>query len=261
MGGPLTGWTVVVTRAETTDGPLGRALAAEGARVLHVPTVSIGPPDDPTPLRAGVERLGDFDWLVLTSARAVDAVLSGGLRLPDHLRVAVVGNATAERARSAGLPVALVGSGEGGEALARDLVKQGIGPGTEVFFPASSRAGPGLVQALQSRGAKVEWVVAYETRTRVFDVSKHPEVTEADVVTFTSPSAVEGWLAGLEAGGGRVARGQSYVAIGATTAAAMEESGLEAVVASEPSFQGIAEATRLLALGTDTRMSRSRNER
>ncbi|NNF12209.1 MAG: uroporphyrinogen-III synthase [Gemmatimonadetes bacterium] len=272
MSGALTGWTVVVTRAEPPGGPLGDAFAAEGARVLHLPTVTIGPPSDATPLRRGLERLESFDWLVLTSPRAATAAAehldegrpilgltvtppaAGEARLradrlvPDGLAVAVVGGATADRARALGLPVDVVGSGEGSEALARDLVARGIGPGSQVFFPASSRAGPELVAILEASGAKVERVVAYETRTRTLDVRRYPEVQEADVVTFTSPSAVEGWVSSWNDAGVDLWPDRArFVAIGATTAAALEERGLQAVVAAESSLEGIVQATRRLA--------------
>lgn len=250
MSGLLSGWTVVVTRAEPPGGPLGRAFSSEGARVLHVPTVAIAPPPDPAPLRRAVSRLETFHWLVLTSPRAVAALAECRSRLPDHVEVAVVGRATAERARSVGFRVDVVGSGEGGEALANELVARGIGEDVQVFFPASSRAGKGLVGALEAAGANVEQVVAYETRSTPFDPEQHPGLKEADVVSFTSPSAVEGWVS---AWAGRAASflrdSVRYVAIGATTDAALEEQGLPAIRAPEASFEGVVEATRRLAAG------------
>ncbi|NND84024.1 MAG: uroporphyrinogen-III synthase, partial [Acidimicrobiia bacterium] len=216
---------------------MGTALTAEGARVLHVPTVSVGPPDDHEPLEQALARLDSFEWMVLTSPRAVAAVVEGlaerghssvsGSSLPVQLRVAVVGAVTADHARGAGIEPELVGSGEGGEALARDLVKEGVGPGTEVLFPASSRAGSGLAAVLREAGAEVEQVVAYQTRIRAVDIEDHPAVRQADAVTFTSPSAVEGWVSAWARYGVNFSvLPMRNVAIGATTAAALEQEGL-----------------------------------
>ncbi len=254
MGHALAGWTVVVTRDEAPNGPLGRLLAADGARVVHVPTVTIGPPRDATPLRAALARIHSYDWIVLTSPRAVDAIVEWSPALggafpssPSAARpeVAVVGRATADRASAEGIPTDVIGSGEGGEALARELVDRGIGPGTEVFFPASSRAGRGLVEILEAAGATVEQVVAYETRTRTVDFGRYPGVAGADAVTFTSPSAVEGWFSSAGEGdpwGGR--DDVLHVAIGSTTAAALEAGGLTPVVAVDPSLDGVVAAIR-----------------
>ncbi len=258
MGGALTGWTIVVTRAEGPDGPLGASLAAQGARVLHVPTVSIGAPDDLEPLRRAIARLDSFEWMVLTSPRAVGAVsrvLGAGahpsaaaLHRLARVRVAVVGAATADHARAAGIEPEFVGSGDGGEALAHDLVKVGVGPGSEVLFPASNRAGSGLAAVLREAGARVEQVVAYETRIRAVDIEAYPAAQRADAVTFTSPSAVEGWVSAWTHDGVNFSVPPiPNVAIGATTAAALEKEGLGAMVATEPSLDGVVDAVARLA--------------
>lgn len=262
MGGALTGWTVVVTRAEGPEGPLGAALAAQGAKVLHVPTVSIGPPDDPGPLRRALHRLDSFQWMVLTSPRAVRAVSQGlaeeagpstpAPRLPARLKVAVVGAATADHARAAGIEPELVGSGDGGEALAHDLVEEGVGPGSDVLFPASNRAGSGLAAVLRKTGARVEQVVAYETRIRAVHIEAHPAAQKADAVTFTSPSAVEGWVSAWARDGVNFPVPPiPNIAIGATTAAALEKEGLGAMVAPEPSLDGVVDAVARLARESD----------
>ena len=49
-------------------------LESRGARVHHLPLTRTLPPDDPAPLRQAVAHLSDFDWVALTSARAVSAV-------------------------------------------------------------------------------------------------------------------------------------------------------------------------------------------
>lgn len=288
---------MVVTRAEGPGGRLGSAFASAGARVLRIPTVEIGPPRDPKPMDRAVERLADYDWLVFTSSRAVDALadridaLAGEMdapadradapagqrdappgqgdalagtgdaladtgdaraaradMLPASVRIAAVGPSTADRAREAGFPVRSVGDGSGGEALARRLVAEGVGEGSRVLFPTSSRGRRELEEVLAEAGAVVDRVVAYETTIRTFDPVAVPRLRDADVVTFTSPSAVEGWHSAM---GDDFARFLSpsvrYVVIGGTTGAAATEAGIEVVEAGEASFEGMVHAVLGLA--------------
>ena len=66
--------TVVVTRAAEQQGEARRLLEAQGAQVLDLPALVIGPPDDWGPLDDALEELDDFHWLVLSSANGVQAV-------------------------------------------------------------------------------------------------------------------------------------------------------------------------------------------
>ena len=247
MGVDLDGWTVVVTRAEGPGGALASAFREAGADVLFLPTVEIGPPDDPAPLEVSLDELEDFDWVVLTSPRAVDALVQRGAVISEGTDVAAVGSATAERAEAAGFPVRLTGEGGGAEALAEALIAHGVGRGARILFPASSRARRDLPRLLSGAGVEVRQVEAYRTRTRSF----HPEavtgLARADVVTFTSPSAVEGWYAGPGGDPARfMADGVRYVVIGETTAAALAAHEVEAVVAPDTSLEGMVEAVRIL---------------
>ena len=236
---------MVVTRAEGPQGPLGGAFQEEGARVLRIPTVEVGSPQEPGPLEEAVKRLASYDWVVFTSPRAVEALASRSVRMPEGVRIAAVGRSTGERVLSAGWRASVVGSGDGAESLADELVAQGVGEGTEVLFPASSRARPELERVLGDAGAVVHRVTAYETRPRSFVPAKVPELRGADVVTFTSPSAVEGWLSAVGADPARfLPPTVRYVVIGDTTGEAASEAGLRPVVAPEPSFSGMVEAAR-----------------
>lgn len=243
----LAGRTVVVTRAEGRSGPLGAALERHGATVLRVPTVEIGPPSDPGPLGDALAALDRYDWIVFTSPRAVDAVADRGVALPGALSVAVVGSSTAERAEEAGFTVTLVGAGEGARELAEELVASGVGDGARVLFPASDRARTDLVDVLRAAGASVDPVVAYVTRVRSFDPAAVPGLDRADVVTFTSPSAVEGWHSAMGRDATRLLpESVRFAVIGGTTGAKLESYGVEAVVAPEASLDGL--VTAVLAL-------------
>jgi uroporphyrinogen-III synthase len=75
---PLAGIRVVVTRAEHQAAGLAAALGAAGAAVAHLPLLEVTPPADPAPLARARATLPLYDWVVLTSANAVAALLPAG---------------------------------------------------------------------------------------------------------------------------------------------------------------------------------------
>lgn len=243
--GPLAGRRIVVTRGTAQSSPLAEALRAQGAIVIEVPAIEIGPPGDLAPLDDALGSLERYRWVVFTSANAVGAVrerlVALGLPIaigPRGPRLASVGPSTSEAClaafpadaislqpesdfRTAGLLRAFAGGG--GTTVA----------GVRVLLPASSRARNELPRGLRELGAVVDVVEAYritepsdlaEKVGRCFDLG-------FDAATFASPSAVDGFVA---AAGGR-ARGRLAVAIGPTTEAAARAGGLDVRAVAEPS--------------------------
>jgi uroporphyrinogen-III synthase len=236
---PLAGIGVVVTRDEPVDGPLATRLARAGARVLRWPATATAEPDDPAPLAAALAALPEFDWLVVTSARAVEAVARRVDRLPPSLRVAAVGEATAAAARAAGWRVDRVPREFSGEALVAVFRAAGDAHGAKVLFPAADRAAATVPDGLAALGAEVDRVEAYRTVPAPLDPDRclaSAAGGEAEVLTFTSPSAVDGLARALgdEIFAHFVER-LAVVVLGSTTAAALARRGLAADAVAEPS--------------------------
>ena len=104
MSAPQAVRPVVVTRAEGTDGPLSRELRGLGLKVLSWPAVSVARAD-PGALDAALAELQSFGWIVFASRHAVAAVLERLPAAPPGVRVAAVGQATAQVLRQRGWPV------------------------------------------------------------------------------------------------------------------------------------------------------------
>ena len=86
----MTGLRVVITRSEHQADALAAAFAAAGFRVEPLPLLEIVPPADPRPLERAATELALYDWLVFTSANAVEAFLpltGGTLAAPGDLLV------------------------------------------------------------------------------------------------------------------------------------------------------------------------------
>ena len=140
---------VVVTRAETSDGPLTRELKSLGLPTLLWPAVSVTPAD-PGPLTAALAAVRSFGWIVFASRNAVAAVLERLPAAPAGVRVAALGKASAQVLRQRGWPVDLVPHEANAAALIATFAAQWqpSDAGVRVLYPASSRALPTIAAGL-----------------------------------------------------------------------------------------------------------------
>jgi len=244
---------VVVTRDEGPEGALSSGLKRLGASVWSLPCTTTAPAADPGPLDDALVALASFDWLAVTSARAVGALRERPTWPPvwagaPRPRVAAVGSATAARLAEAGVPVACVGSA-GGAALARAMVESGATlKRARVLWPRSDRAQPELARALRAEGAVVSDPVAYRTEiTPPPDLESFARALDEGriaAVLFASPSAALGLAAVLPGHDFERLGARTLVAsIGPTTSAALLELGVRAELeASPPDAAALAEA-------------------
>jgi uroporphyrinogen-III synthase len=206
---PLAGLRIVNTRASRQASSLTRLLEAEGAEVLHYPTVEIKPCADSGKLDAALKELaaGRFDWLVITSANTVytlaDRLRTLGIqhaRIAQHsTKVAAVGSATASAVREElNLSVDLLPDAYVAESLAASLR---VGRGSRVLLPQSALARPLLVNTLRRVGAEVAAVTAYRTVVGHGgdDLPRHFRQGNVDAVVFTSASTVHNFVERLKA--------------------------------------------------------------
>lgn len=237
----IIGTTVVLTRAREDNAALASALRDLGAVVIELPCVRTEPLADLAELRTAIAALGPADRLVLTSragAQAVAAAMpSDGVRCD----VAVVGRATAERARSLGICVSFVASRADGRTLGRELPL----PDGQVILARSDRAADDLPGILRSRGARVREITAYRTIARVEgDTAAAREAIEGGTATvvIASPSAVDALADAIDPAALRQA---TFVAIGMRSAERVRQRvGTVAVMADAPDVDALIAAVR-----------------
>ena len=162
--------TVVVTRAAEQQGAARRLLEAEGAQVLDLPALVIGPPDDWRPLDDALQELEDFHWLVVSSANGVQAVEQRLQRLgtslarrPSNLRIAAVGRKTAALLSDLGAPADFVPPRFVADSLIEHFPVSGFG--LRMLLPRVQSGGRTLLaDAFAEAGVRVVEVAAYESR-------------------------------------------------------------------------------------------------
>src|ERR1700680_792160 len=124
---PLEGKRIVVTRAIEQARDLMARLQNMGAIVMLFPAVSFSEPSDTAELDRAIRSLGEFDWILFTSANAVRFFARRCRKLgmdpsQDGLyRCAAVGPATASAVAAEGFPVDRVAQEFLGMALAHGL--------------------------------------------------------------------------------------------------------------------------------------------
>ena len=196
----LAGKRIVITRAAPQSSELFEKLLERRAIPRSLPLVSFSPPQDYAPLDValGRWRKQEFDWVLFTSANAVQSVVSRSATLGFRLAqlggppsVATVGPATAEAAAKAEFVVEHVAKTHLGVALARELAPQLRDK--NVFLPRSDRANPDVPTALRELGAHLTGGDRLShLRRRAWIVSVFLGIAdgEADSVLFFSPTAV-----------------------------------------------------------------------
>jgi len=268
---PLAGRRVIVTRPALPDDPLPTRLTRLGAAVLSWPMLTILPPRDPAPLKAALSDLGRYDWIIFSSARAVEAVFAHGTLqgtdLPGNVQIAATGSATARAVTDRGWPVVLVPDTFSGVSLLSLFAERDLAPGREIFFPASALAPDTVPEGLRALGARVHRVTAYDVgpagvtaESCRADLAGDP----IDAITFASPSAVNGLRDLLDpASFTTLMHTAAIAAIGSTTAAAVRASGHEPDAVADPStLEGLAQAVvRALIGGTGPAGDRSPENR
>jgi len=231
----------VITRAAGQSEALARELTARGAIAVVLPLVSFAEPEDFATLDAALAEMQQFDWMVLTSAQAVRAVVKRGeelkvnlIRTAGKLQIACVGPVSAEAAEKAGFRVEYVAETHTGAGLAAELGQRL--QGAKVFLPRSDRANPDLPLALEQHGAEVTEVTAYRTlRPTAINERNLKQIADgaADAVLFFSPSAVQHFV---ELFGGEQLRALqdklAIAAVGPVTANALREAGARRLVIS-----------------------------
>jgi uroporphyrinogen III methyltransferase / synthase len=230
---PLFGKGIVITRPEAQAEEFADLLHAEGARVIHFPTIKIAPPEDYHDLDQVISRLPHDQWIIFTSANGVSFFLNRlqefgrDLRDLKDIRICTIGPATAATIEKLGIRVDLIPEEFISEGVVKAFQEFNI-KDNRILLPRAEQARDVIPEGLMKLGAKVDVVTAYRTVNSGKDKSELDELMnegKVDVITFTSPSTVTNFMEIM---------GKKYAVpphvkiacIGPVTAAAAKKAGL-----------------------------------
>src|SRR6266404_2121358 len=247
---PLSGKRIVVTRTRRQASALSDRLRALGADVIELPTIRIEPPSNLREFAELVQDAHAYDWIVFTSPNGVTAFFDLFFKLYDDAReiggvkIAAIGPATAQRVKDFHLRVDLQPDEFVAEAVVREFQKQGGVENLRILLARAEKARDVLPNQLSSMGAIVDEGFAYRTvpETRDTTGARRRLLEEgADLITFTSSSTVENFLAlGLP-----WPKRMKVASIGPVTSKTARDHGLKVDVESRRhDIEGLTEAIR-----------------
>ena len=242
---PLMGKRVLVTRPTREASRLSSLLAREGAQPVEVPTIETYSAPSPRLDRA-LDRLEEYDWVVFTSPKGVEALFERlfargkDARALGQARLLAIGPATGEALKGYGLRADLVPREYSTEGIAKEMASLDL-KGARLLLPRTNLAGEGLGEGLRALGARVDQVVAYRTRLiKEKDIKK--KMKGIDMVAFTSSSTVQGLFRALR-GSWEALAGAQVACIGPQTAATAQGLGLKVdIEAREHTIPGLVRA-------------------
>jgi uroporphyrinogen III methyltransferase/synthase len=252
---PLYGWKVLVPRTKEQAGAMSERLRAYGAIPCEVPTIAVEPPRTPAQMERAIKGLvdGRYAWVVFTSVNAVRAVWE---KFAEHgldarhfggVKIACIGEATAEAVRAFGIQPELIPAGEqSSEGLLAEFSPHDevLDPVGRVLLPRADIATETLAAGLTERGWEVDDVTAYRT---VRAAPPPAEIRDAiksggfDAVLFTSSSTVRN-LVGIA---GKPHTRTVVAVIGPKTADTAAEFGLRVDV--QPAHASVPDLVEALA--------------
>lgn len=239
---PLFGKKVIVTRPRHQASVLADRLREEGADALIVPTIEIVDPlDGGAALAAAITQLHAYDWVVLTSA-------NGAARFCEQLRdgrdlagvkLAAIGPGTADVLADHNLVADLIPDRFIAESLLEAFPLPQVDDNRRVLLARAEVARDVLPDGLRELGWRVDVVDAYRTIPVEPTEAERERVVGADVVTFTSSSTVENWVAAF----GPETLPKTVACIGPITADTARRAGMRIdVIADVHTIDGLVDA-------------------
>lgn len=240
---PLHGKGVVVTRAREQASGLKDSLEQLGAACYEFPTITIVPLADYAPVRAAIDRLAEYDWVVFTSVNGVRhfwyqlELMGLDARALGQAQVAAIGPATAEALLDRGIRPDFIPPKYVAESVVEGLLERGIG-GKRVLIPRAKVAREILPEELAKVAACVDVLPVYETvltQESGAEIVNLLEKNRLHYLTFSSSSTVDNFFALVPADTLRPFVGQplKLCCIGPITAKTLAQYGFQADIMPE----------------------------
>ncbi|MHB8765586.1 MAG: uroporphyrinogen-III synthase [Deferrisomatales bacterium] len=247
----LRGKRILVTRAAAQEAEFSELLRARGAVPVALPLIELRRCGHKSAVLAALRRLFAYDWVVFSSANAVEFTFSWldelGLdaRAFGAARVCAVGPRTAEVLRGRGIRADLVPGEHVAEGLVAALAAAGDLKGASVILPRAADAREVIPDELRRLGARVDVVPIYENvRPESYPAEGLAALRQGalELVTLASSSAARNYAALCREQGADPAR-VPCAAIGPATRKTAEGLGLPVVVtAGEYTVPGLVAA-------------------
>ena len=243
---PLANKRILITRTRHQASELPIQFETLGATPILIPTIEIAPPTSFAALDAALTCLRTYDWLIFTSANAVEAFHRRAqflhlTQLPRH--IAAIGPATLRAANQIGLTVDLIPPHYIAESLADSLLPEA--PGKSFLLVRAAEARDTVPEALTAAGATVTIAEAYRNQIPADSIPELQQLFASpahypDAITFTSASTVRNLFNLLDAATISLAPNITLASIGPITSETLRNLGHPPTIeAAEPTISAL----------------------
>ena len=205
--------------------------------------IEIKPIENNVALERALSKLDCYEWILFTSVNAVDVLFDQfpSLRWGDTIKVAAVGPRTADALKRRGVIADFVP-----QEYLPEAILAGLGDliGKWVLLPRAEIARKDLPESISEAGGVSHEVTVYKTLPAQPDPEGFAALRAGvNVITFTSPSTVQNFIALAQRNGldpMRLPNNPLCACIGPITEQAAQEAGLpNVVVAKEYTTDGL----------------------
>jgi uroporphyrinogen III methyltransferase / synthase len=250
---PLLGKTVLATGSPKVMKELVEGLSLMGAVVIPFSTIEIREIEDKTHIDKTIRSLGNYDWIIFTSAYGARFFLQRAIELslspdaPNMPKICAIGPATAAEAQAFGCRIELIPDKFIAEGILESLAKCTGGlarlSGKRILIPRAKEGRELLPKTLADAGASVDVAICYET------VQAQPEENaierlrkkRPDLLIFTSPSTVKNMFKIIGSSEAKKSLSRAVVAVlGPVTGHAVESFGKKPdIIPNESTIQAL----------------------
>lgn len=240
---PLFGKNICITRAKPQAKKLREQLSDLGAEVTEINSIVINSTN--YNLKKYIEKLSDYDYIVLTSVNGVKAFFNFLISIKYDIRkikaeFAAIGPATGNEIMKRGIVPKITSEKFVAESLFEKM-KSVVSQSDKIFLPRSSNSRPYLAEALKDIGCIVDECFTYKV-----SLGQMPDnicIEDVDIIVFTSPSTVKNSvkLIGLEN-----IKKKKVISIGPITGRTLKSFDIDYVTCEKYNVDGILDKLKKL---------------
>lgn len=239
---------ILITRPRSQADAFADKLRTAGFEPVYFPVIEIKPVENNVALERVVSKLGCYEWIVFTSANAVQSVFQQcpDLKISQETKVAAIGPKTTEALKARGVNVDYVPQEFVAEAM---LPGMGDLLGKWVLMPRAEIARQELPEAIFKAGGIPHQITVYRTLPSDPDSDGLAALrTGVDIITFTSASTVDNFVAiarKTNLDPFNLPKNPQIACIGPVTEQAAQQAGFQnIVVAKEYTTDGLLELVK-----------------
>lgn len=189
MAATLSGLNIVITRPREQALELSQRIQQQGGNVLLFPLLGIAPANNHVALHAFAQQVATYDLLIFISPNAVKYGMAALGHIPPSVKVASVGQTSAQALRGAGIShvIAPAERFDSESLLALPELTHVMGQRIAILRGDGGRELLG--DTLKTRGAQIEYLTCYQRSKPELDIAAL-HAAQPDAFSVTSSEAL-----------------------------------------------------------------------